>query len=367
MTVRERPFLFMTTILPGTWFGGAQRSASLHGALRALGPTKVLLLRLPWHPQPQAGECDFVIDAVAPGASEKWFYRRRHLGVGPFRTEPALVRQFSELSQREGGFRGILCRYMTTLALDAPRFAPAAIDLDDVPTDLPLARVPGILQGGRRSLMRRWVKDYQTVLVTKNSDLGKVPHSDVRVLPCISTSAHHVEPKPGPPNLLFLGASDHVPNAQGVERFVESVWPRILQGNPETMLTIAGRGWERYSSRQNVRTPGFVASIDDAYRDATVVICPIWSGAGSCVKLAEAIGFGMPVVATTFAADGYAGILEPGRDLLASNDADELADQCLTLLGDPLLRARLSTAARTAADAYLSQAAINRIVAQVFG
>ncbi len=220
---------------------------------------------------------------------------------GPFVPSRAWCVNSRRIVEREP-VRAIFCRYSFTQALDAPRFAPAMIDLDDLPT--------GRLRLG---LLGRSLKGYRTVFVTKESDVAKVPHPDVRVLPCISTSAQPTEEGDAGMNLLFLGSSGHPPNAQGVARFVSVIWPRILAQLPEATLTIAGTGWERYASARGVRVPGFVASLNDAYRNAAGVVCPIWSGAGACVKLAEAVGFARPVVASAFAAEGYAGILVPGE------------------------------------------------------
>ena len=179
------------------------------------------------------------------------------------------MRELASILEREP-VRAIFCRYSLTQALDAPRFAPAMIDLDD----LPAGRL-------RLGLLGRSLKGYRTVFVTKESDVAKVPHPDVRVLPCISTSAQPMEEGDAGMNLLFLGSSGHPPNAEGVARFVSVIWPRILAQLPEATLTIAGTGWERYASARGVRVPGFVASLNEAYRNAAGVVCPIWSGAGS--------------------------------------------------------------------------------------
>jgi glycosyltransferase involved in cell wall biosynthesis len=349
LSTPDRPFLFVTTILPGTGFGAGERSASLLQALRAIGPTRVLLLRHPWHAPVKPGDCDHVIDAIAPGASERAYYWRRQVAAGPFRTEPRLVDELSRIIEREP-VRAILCRYALTLGLDAPRFAPSMIDIDDVPTD-------------RRSLLLvRSMRGYRTVFVAKGEDVAKIPHPDVRVLPCISTSAHAVEERDADMNLLFIGASGHPPNAEGAKRFVTAVWPRIRAQLPDATLTIAGSGWSAYDAEPGVRVPGFIESLEAAYRRAAVVVCPIWSGAGACVKLAEAAGFARPIVTTPFAAAGYAGILDPGEHLLVADSDEAFAAHCLKLLRDAPLRERLAAAAGSRAAQRLSTGALEQIL-----
>lgn len=359
MSTPEQPLLFITSVLPGTGFGAGERSTSLLHALRAVGPTRLLLLRHPWHAPVRPGECDHVIDAIAPGAWERGYYWRRQIAAGPVRTEPRLVRELARILEREP-VRAILCRYSTTLALDAPRFAPSMIDIDDVPTDF-RSRIPGI-GPLRRRLLGRALRDYRAVFVTKPLDIDKVPHAQVRVLPCISTSVTPLADAGEGASLLFLGSSAHPPNAQGVERFVRSVWPQVHARVPGATLTLAGSGWEKHGQVPGVRTPGFVPSLQDAYREASAVVCPIWSGAGACVKLAEAAGFGRAIIAAGHAASGYEGLLVPGEDLLLASDDEAFVAHCVAVLRDRTLRDRLGRSARQKAAAMLSPQAMERII-----
>lgn len=352
------PFLFVTTTLPGTGAGAMERSASMLEALRAIRPTRVLLLRHDWHPPIARGSCDHVLDAIAPGASERFYHWRRRFPFGPLRTESRLTAALARILEHEPA-AAIICRYPATLALDAPRFAPSLIDIDDIPSDTEGNRLLATL--GRHALGHA-LRGYRTVFVTKPADTRKVLHANVRVLPCISTSAHPLPDTAHAHNLLFLGSHGHLPNAHGVARFVERAWPRILRHYPDATLTLGGTGWERYAGRPGVRTPGFIESLEQAYRSALVVVCPIWSGTGACVKLAEAAGFGRPVVASVPAAAGYEGILEAERDILTAADDDAFADACIRLLGDEGLRTRLGRSAQVRAATSLSVAAVERIL-----
>jgi glycosyltransferase involved in cell wall biosynthesis len=98
-----------------------------------------------------------------------------------------------------------------------------------------------------------------------------------------------------------------------------------------------------------------------------LVICPIWGCGGASIKLAEAAGFGKAVVATHHAASGFEGILEPGRDLLAANTDEGLANCCVELLKDGPKRSQMGERARVIASTMLSQAAIDRIIEESVG
>ena len=170
-----------------------------------------------------------MFDAIAPGASESWYYRRRHIGVGPFRLEGRLHAALRDLCAKER-FDGILCRYFFTAALGAPDFAPSVIDLDDVPASPP------------RALLGRALRDYRTVFVTKQADIAKVGHPRVEVLPCISTASGGAGGINASNGLLFVGGRSHPPNGEGIARFLQSIWPRIRERVPDATLTLAGAG-----------------------------------------------------------------------------------------------------------------------------
>lgn len=111
------------------------------------------------------------------------------------------------------------------------------------------------------------------------------------------------EPSAGELRLLFVG-SDFFANVEGVGWFVERVMPSL----GETRLSVVGKGLERYRSRWaagNVEVVGTVESLREWYGKADLVVSPIFSGSGMKTKTAEALMYGVPVVATTEAFEGY--------------------------------------------------------------
>jgi glycosyltransferase involved in cell wall biosynthesis len=67
-------------------------------------------------------------------------------------------------------------------------------------------------------------------------------------------------------------------------------------------------------------------------------------GVGTRLKILEALGAGLPVVATTIGAEGIEA--KDGVDLLIADSADDFADRCVSLLQDAGLRERLAAAGK---------------------
>jgi glycosyltransferase involved in cell wall biosynthesis len=166
--------------------------------------------------------------------------------------------------------------------------------------------------------------------------------------------------------MLFVGGLAWPPNAEGLMRFVEKSLPIVRRRLPNSELRIVGRlsnaQMTDLKDREGIEVVGFVPDLAAEYRHADVCICPIWRGEGANVKLAEYAGFGRAIVATAFSAQGYEGILEPGRDLLTANSDEEMANCCVELLADDQRRQRLAHSARTVALRMLSQVAIDRSI-----
>src|SRR5262249_6613189 len=126
--------------------------------------------------------------------------------------------------------------------------------------------------------------------------------------------------------------------------------PRIHQVIPEAEFCIVGANahlLDRQVLTQNgrIRIVGYVKDIRASYQEAQVFVAPIQSGNGMRVKLLEALSMGMAVVASPLAKSGFCASRE--EYVLLANNPDEFASQTLRLLGDPLLRERVGTHART--------------------
>jgi len=150
------------------------------------------------------------------------------------------------------------------------------------------------------------------------------------------------------PALLFIGDFNYHPNGQAAEFFVEKVWPGIKSRVPEAQLWLVGANRQAkmlaWNGQQGIAVTGKVDEVTPYLERAMVSIAPLLMGVGTRLKILEALGAGLPVVATTIGAEGIEA--KDGVDLLIADSADDFADRCVSLLQDAGLRERLAAAGK---------------------
>lgn len=145
------------------------------------------------------------------------------------------------------------------------------------------------------------------------------------------------------PTMLFVGALDYEPNTEAMEWFVREVLPEVRRAVPEAVVRIVGRGaelidWTREVA--GVEVVGAVAHIEPELERADVSIVPIRVGAGTRLKVIEALANRLPLVTTTVGCEGIA--LVDGVHALVRDTAGTFAQACATLLRDGELRQELT-------------------------
>jgi glycosyltransferase involved in cell wall biosynthesis len=145
---------------------------------------------------------------------------------------------------------------------------------------------------------------------------------------------------PARPMALFT-ASDMPPNRHGLG------WVRRLAAaRPEVGFVVVG-GVAAPARHGNLLQTGIVEDVRPWLAAADVSLCPIAHGAGTKIKLFEALAAGLPTIAFAHALTGT--VFEPGEHLLlADEDVAALADALDRLLADEALRERVGLAGRRA-------------------
>jgi glycosyltransferase involved in cell wall biosynthesis len=157
---------------------------------------------------------------------------------------------------------------------------------------------------------------------------------------------------------LFIG-SQHPPNVEGGRFLVETIAPRF----PRQRFVVAGRVCQSISSPPpNVKLLGEVTCEEKQllFRRAHFFVNPIFSGAGTSLKMVEAMAAGLPIITTHAGARGL-GLRHEIEALLAERDDFEGAVSRLMHNGE--LRTQLARAARQNALAHFSWPTIGRSVA----
>jgi len=144
-----------------------------------------------------------------------------------------------------------------------------------------------------------------------------------------------------PPRIGFIGNFGHPPNREGIDWFLDSVWPLIVKNNPAAILRIAGGGQtDPRWTRPNVEVLGWVADTQAEMATWSLAIVPVLTGGGTRVKIAEYMSRRCPIVSTALGAYGYG--LADGEEILLADQAGTFAARCLQVLDDPALGEKLA-------------------------
>lgn len=172
-----------------------------------------------------------------------------------------------------------------------------------------------------------------------------------------------------PPVVLFVGNFWVLPNKQGVDHFVHHVWPKIHAARPEAIFRVVGAGLSdelraRWNAVPGVDAVGFVDDLNASYAEGRFAVVPLLSGAGTNIKVMEALRFGRACVLTEFSHRGFGKTLRDGQELLVAKTDDAFVAACLNLLGDPARCEALARQGRKAVAQHYSFERFRRTVVE---
>ena len=274
----------------------------------------------------------------------------------------------------------IVCRYipeamMCGLYDYADRLV---IDVDDNPCDVERT-------GARtsRTWRNRMYHRYRAAIIEKV--VNKIQHAcrctfyanpaqakfaNSAYLPNIPFYEYDIEPveyEKTKQRLLFVGNMSYGPNAQGVDHFVDNVFPQVKKDLPEAELHLVGgcnqqNYLDKWSKIDGVKYMGFVDDLQQEYEQARVIVVPIYGGAGTNIKVLEAMQMKRPCVTTTYGVRGFSDYFEDNCEILIAQDDASFAEKVTKLLQDQTMNHEIATKAYSSLKAHFSREAFNKIV-----
>jgi glycosyltransferase involved in cell wall biosynthesis len=181
--------------------------------------------------------------------------------------------------------------------------------------------------------------------------LDQIPQTHTAVIPN-AADVDYYQPRPTDPppdgrTVVYFGLLSTVPNVDGVIHFVQDIWPRIAEANPEARCKIIG-GRPPPSllalAGPRVELTGFVSDLRPHLAAAAALVVPLRLGGGTRLKIVEGMAMGKAIVSTTLGAEGIEAV--PGRDILIGDQPAAFADAVNRLLSEPGLAARIGRSAR---------------------
>ena len=134
--------------------------------------------------------------------------------------------------------------------------------------------------------------------------------------------------------LAFTGAMDYWPNVEGVEWFVNQVWPMVRKDTPDAVFYIVGShpspNVKQLAEQKGVTVTGFVPDVRDYLTTADICVVPLKIARGIQNKVLEAMAMAKAVVCTPQALEGIRA--EAGKDVLVAQGAENFAKSIKQLL-----------------------------------
>ncbi len=187
-----------------------------------------------------------------------------------------------------------------------------------------------------------------TIVVTEDerrvlSDFGIDPVYVIPTLhdPVVVSNRRSFSERDG---LLFIGGYNHTPNVDTAKWLCNEIMPLVWQAEPSITLTLLGSNPpDAVLALQSglVRVPGYVPDVSSYFESAKLFVAPIRFGAGIKGKVGHALSYGLHVVLTSIAAEGF-GVTD-NHDCLLADDAPRFAAAIIRAYRDEALWNTLST------------------------
>ena len=135
------------------------------------------------------------------------------------------------------------------------------------------------------------------------------------------------------PDLHFIGSLDWMPNLEGLNWFLNDVWPLVHRRFPNLKFHIAGRNMPPALVQlrmKNVVVHGEVESSCDFVSAHSISLVPLLSGGGMRAKILEAMSLGRVVISTAIGLEGIRA--RHRRDLFVADTPEQFVDsiaECL--------------------------------------
>ena len=171
----------------------------------------------------------------------------------------------------------------------------------------------------------------------------ELPDSHVAIISNIHELHDPVKPFTGRKDFMFVGGFEHPPNVDGMIWFCSEVLPLLVAGLPDARLHIIGSKMPdsvRLLAGANVTVHGYVEHLEPFYDSCVLSVAPLRYGAGVKGKVNQSMSFGVPVVATTIAAEGMH--LTADENVLVADTPAEFAKHIARLYRDEALWKKLS-------------------------
>ena len=166
-----------------------------------------------------------------------------------------------------------------------------------------------------------------------------------------------------PLTIVFTGSMDWIANIDGIEYFIQEVWPKVLAKISNSKLVVVGRRppislikmAERHAG---IVLTGFVDDIRPYVKNAHIFIIPLRVGGGTRIKAFEAMAMGCPVVSTGIGIEGLD--VRADEHFLLRDSAVDMANGIVDLIDNPARRRAMALSSRALLEEKFGHMAASR-------
>lgn len=210
--------------------------------------------------------------------------------------------------------------------------------------------------------------DVSTVLSTQELlELTQyVPIDKVRLLPYSRNTMGTTKGHSDRSDVVFVGGFQHPPNVDAVQYFASEVMPLLRKKVPGVRFYVVGSKPPadiQALSSEDIILMGFVEQLEPLLDKMRVSVAPLRYGAGIKGKIGTAMAVGLPVVATSLAAEGMS--LTDGENILVADGREAFVDAITRIYQDETLWSHISQNGLTFADRAWGAEAAWRILAGI--
>jgi len=151
-----------------------------------------------------------------------------------------------------------------------------------------------------------------------------------------SDSEQHVSVASTQQSISFIGSLDWLPNLEGLQWFIESVWPLLHTAFPDLELHIAGRNTPKslfQLKKPQVFVHGEVPESAPFIQQHNLMIVPLLSGSDMRAKILEGMGLGKVILSTSIGLEGIDATHR--KEVLVANTPDQFLENLTFALSSP--------------------------------
>jgi hypothetical protein len=126
--------------------------------------------------------------------------------------------------------------------------------------------------------------------------------------------------------LIFLGGSNHFPNVEGLNWFIENIFPAIYDQYKIPLLIVGNWNENLISTYKEgaIQYVGFVENLESIFKNS-IMIVPVRIGNGIRTKILSGLKMKVPIISTSL---GFEGLnLIDFENILVANNVEEFMDK----------------------------------------